>query len=147
MNIDLSKLVPELRTLAERHQRVCIAADVDMRFLSGFRSSADQWVIFGNGREQVAGKWKVTDKRLVRTWAMPDQSPHCRGAAYDFCCYVNGQPSWDREDLFRLAGALGKALGLVWGGDWAGLRDLGHCELSNWKELPWNTGSESTGVS
>ena len=37
--------------------------------------------------------------------------------------------SWDESHPWKLYGEMGKALGLVWGGDWKSLIDRPHLEL------------------
>ena len=50
------------------------------------------------------------------------------GHAVDCCFVVDGKPSWDERLPWGVYGALGKALGLVWGGDWPS-RDRPHLEM------------------
>ena len=40
---------------------------------------------------------------------------------------VCGKPVWN-SDCWTRIGALGRALGLTWGGDFSGLKDLAHFE-------------------
>ena len=59
-------------------------------------------------------------------------STHNTGLAFDVVPVVNGAPAWNDQRLFDTVGALGKQLGLVWGGDWA-LPDRQHFETADAK--------------
>jgi len=48
--------------------------------------------------------------------------------AIDFAVVINGKVSWDPHE-YAGPGALGEALGLVWGGSWTTLKDYPHLEL------------------
>lgn len=74
---------------------------------------------------------------------LPD-TPHGRGGAVDLWVYKLGTlvPTFDTSDpdtlhRYGVIGMLGKAHGLVWGGDWTSLRDLPHLEVPDWRDLPF----------
>src|SRR3990167_5844613 len=66
------------------------------------------------------------------TDALPYESAHQFGCAIDLCPLLDGKAAWERIDLFMRMGAIGKGLGLMWGGEWRGKRDWGHFELRHW---------------
>lgn len=73
----------------------------------------------------------------ANTKARWPNSMHNWGVAFDWCPVdKNGNFLWNREDLFNKCGAIGKALGLIWGGDFKTIvGDLGHLQLADygWK--------------
>jgi peptidoglycan LD-endopeptidase CwlK len=68
------------------------------------------------------------------TRAGPFESYHQFGLAADSAFMRDGRIVISEKDPWAMAGyerygQVAKSLGLVWGGDWRGLRDLGHVEL------------------
>ena len=57
--------------------------------------------------------------------------------AFDFARNVKGK-EWDNTDgFFNQVGAIWRAMGGVWGGDWPGFIDLPHCEWTNGHTTGW----------
>ena len=56
-------------------------------------------------------------------------SRHLSGRAFDITFQGIDADQAVRAGAFDLAGSIGEALGLRWGGRFRGLRDLGHFEL------------------
>lgn len=120
-----NKLEGVLPDLIERHQRVrnaMMALGYPMMVTDGFRTQAEQRALWEKGRKTPGPT--VTDCDGVKK-----RSPHQDGRAID-ACFVDqrGQPTWDLHYPWDAYGACGKALGLVWGGDWQ-RRDCPHLEL------------------
>jgi peptidoglycan L-alanyl-D-glutamate endopeptidase CwlK len=132
----IAGLLPELAAKARTHLSRCEAEGLAIALTAGWRSPEEQMVLFTKGRICEDGAWSVVDPKRVVTNATPEHAPHCRGAAYDLVPIVAEKPAWDRLDLFAEVGRIGKALGLVWGGDWPKLKDMPHFELPNWRGLP-----------
>lgn len=87
--------------------------------VQAYRTPGEQAVLYARGRT-LPGKI-VTNARPGRTW-------HNLGRAYDVAIVEDGQIIWD-SPAYNRVGALGKSLGLVWGGDFSSIRgDLGHFE-------------------
>lgn len=129
----INQLHPQLQPLALEHARRAETAGIAIVFTSGFRSPAEQQALFEKGRTNSA----VSNPREVVTNATPEHAPHCRRAAYDLVPIIAEKAAWDRVDLFAKLGAIGKDLGLVWGGDWPKLKDMPHFELPGWRLLPF----------
>jgi len=124
--------------LASIHLRRCELRGIVVIVTSGWRSPDEQMNLFAKGRQMdpATGVWNIVDRRLVVTNAMPNEAPHCRGAAYDICPLVAEKPAWDRLDLFQ-AVAECRPSELAWGGAWQGnFKDHPHFELFNWRNLP-----------
>lgn len=129
-------LYTELQPLARLHRKMAEQRGIEIVFTSGKRTWIEQMEQYKKGRLLTASGWVVTDTSKVVTFALPDQAPHCRGAAYDIVPIVAERAAWDRLDLFLELGRIGKECGLVWGGDWIKLKDFPHFELQGWRSLP-----------
>jgi len=117
-----------------------------LRVTHTLRSHDEQLHLWMQGRRLENGVWRVVDKKKVVTKAMPGQSPHNYGAAFDVCFqgtdpYLhqfeieNGSP----DPLWEILGALGESLGLSWGGP-LGARDRftwdrPHFERPDWRAI------------
>lgn len=136
MNL-LIGLRPELMTLCVKHKEISRHEGIEWIIAQGYRTFEEQLELYGHGRKRTPGGWVVVDTKAIVTRALPDDSAHCRRAAYDVAILRDGKLVWDGiDDLYAKVGALGEELGLVWGGTFAGLPDMDHFELKNWKELP-----------
>lgn len=141
----LAGLLSALAGKARAHLARAEAAGIPMRLISGRRTPREQLDLYAKGRELREGVWVVTAPELVITRALPDQSPHCAGAAYDAAPVgPGGQVLWERLDLFEQLGQLGQDVGLVWGGSWPRFRDMPHFELRRWRSLPAVTSTTTT---
>jgi hypothetical protein len=56
--------------------------------------------------------------------------PHGFGLAFDVVPLVNGKAIWDNNGLWVKIGAIGKSLGLEWGGDWKTIIDKPHFQYT-----------------
>lgn len=130
-------LVPELIPLAKSHREHCAQAGLTLVFIVGLRTWAEQMDAYAKGRVRTATGWELVNHAAMVTRALPDQSPHCRGAAYD-CAPLDQHETidWNRADLFEAVAKLAP-VGLVWGGTFT-FRDCDHFELPNWKAYPVN---------
>ena len=62
------------------------------------------------------------------------ESYHNYGLAFDVVEYVDGEPDWNAD--WQSIGALGKAFGFEWGGDWRGKnRDRPHFQNTGGKSI------------
>lgn len=131
-----SGLVAELAEAAKIHRERCVRDGLPFVFTSGRRTVAEQLALYGQGREHTPEGWKVVDHSKIVTNALPDEAPHCRGAAYDLAPLSKEKIDWTRIDLFQ-AVAERMPTGLSWAGTWRGkLHDYGHYELTSWRQLP-----------
>jgi len=129
-------LVPELAEKARLHRSIAEHMGIDIVFTSGRRTWAEQIEAYGRGRQRSESGWIVVNPAEIVTFALPDQAPHCRGAAYDIVPVVAERLAWGRLDLFEELGKIGLGIGLVWGGSWRKLKDMPHFELKEWRSLP-----------
>lgn len=121
------KVHPYARALAEKAAQ----AGIQIQIISGTRTYDEQAKIYAQGR---------TAPGDIVTHAKPGHSNHNFGVAFDVGIFVGGQyiddladkKKYDRALLNRqygAVGAIGKSIGLEWGGDWTSIHDEPHFEL------------------
>lgn len=102
------------------------AAGTYLLVVSGLRTAAQQDALYAQGR---------TTPGHVVTNAKSGQSMHNYGLAADIVPYLSGQTgnlNWQAETpQFAAMVAALKQQGLVWGGDWASIKDYDHFQMSN----------------
>ncbi|AWG44188.1 hypothetical protein BEH_24305 [Priestia filamentosa] len=87
----------------------------------GLRTPDEQNALYAQGR---------TKPGKIVTNAKGGQSIHNYGLAFDFAVFDENQnPVWT-GNTYNKVGALGKQLGLEWGGDWKSFKDLPHFEYT-----------------
>jgi peptidoglycan L-alanyl-D-glutamate endopeptidase CwlK len=116
---DINDLTPEMAKLCKEFVARCKAAGIDVIITSTFRDNSSQAALYAQGRT-TAGK-KVTN-------APAGSSYHNYRIAFDFCPIVNGKAQWNDINLFKKCGAIAKALGLEYGGDWTSFKDYPHVQ-------------------
>ena len=115
----INGLLPTLRPLAWALVGYCAYKhDIWLTVTQGYRNDQTQDELYAQGR--------TTPGKIV-TWAKAGESDHNIRKAFDVAVLdKSGTPTWpDDEVLWGRIGAVGKALGLSWGGTW-GKRDLPH---------------------
>ena len=123
MGRGIEKLHPELIPVCHEFVRRCKAAGLNVLVTETFRTKAEQDAIYAQGR---------TEPGPVISNAPYPKSPHCWGVAFDFCRNVKGREYDDSDGFFGKCGAVGKALGLTWGGDWRTFKDKPHLEMKKY---------------
>lgn len=109
----LEDLHPLVAAKARAHIAACHAEGIDLLVTCSYRDPAEQARLYAQGR--------TTPGKIV-TNARPGQSFHEYRVAYDVVPLRDGKAVWGTsgEDgkLWQRVGALGKAQGLEWAGDW-----------------------------
>jgi peptidoglycan L-alanyl-D-glutamate endopeptidase CwlK len=104
------------------------AIGFDIVPVQGLRSAEYQAALYAQGRT-APGKI-VTNCDGTRTKSNHQAKADGLGHAVDVAFVdQNGLPSFDDHWPWKAYGELGKALGLVWGGDFSTLYDAAHLEL------------------
>lgn len=119
----LTGVHPALALYVRRILDAMKALGFEMMVTDGLRTTAQQKALYAQGR--------TTPGHIV-TYADGDmrKSKHQTGHAVDCCFVVGGSPSWAESNPWALYGAMARALGLMWGGDWdAPKTDRPHVEL------------------
>ncbi len=119
----IEKLHPELRPIAEEFRHRCLGAGLNVLITETLRTQAEQTALYEQGR---------TKPGSIVTRAKYPNSPHCWGVAFDFCRNKKGQEYVNTDGFFEKCGAIGKGLGLTWGGDWKSFPDRPHLELKRY---------------
>ncbi len=120
--IDLSKwaLLPELDAKAVDFLTACADKGYDLKITQGYRTAEYQDELYSHGRNG--------DKRPIVTYATSKNSKHCFGKAFDIA--FNGSDPYPAKAQWDKIGAIGKSLGLKWGGDFTGKKkDMLHFEI------------------
>lgn len=115
----LDKLHPEVRAKAERLQALCRENGLPLLITETWRSEEEQSALYAKGR--------TAPGKVVTNCKYP-YSPHCWGAAFDFCRNVRGREYETTDGFFEKVGRLGKSVGLFWGGDFKTFKDMPHFE-------------------
>ena len=159
----LSALVPYLADVARRLVLALDAQGVDLLIYCTHRTPEEQARLWRQGRsiEQIEqGAAELRDK-LARpdlaeilldvgpqaglrpvTYAMPGQSLHQYGLAFDAVTIRDGKPVWGtslREDVraWTVYGKAAQEQGLLWAGSWKRFKEYPHCQLPGyrWQQL------------
>lgn len=125
MEEKLRELHPVLASKARELVRKAEAEGISIIITQGVRTIAEQNALYEQGRSKP-GK--------VVTNARGGYSYHNYGLAFDYCvCDRVGEkliPNWTVDKRWLRVGAIGKSLGLEWGGDWEDFKDFPHFQLT-----------------
>lgn len=106
------------RQLIERAYR----EGINVIITQGLRTVEEQNELYAQGRTKPG--------RIV-TNAKGGYSYHNYGLAFDFAIMKDdGSVSWNVDDKWKRVGAIGKSLGLEWGGDWTSFKDYPHFQYT-----------------
>lgn len=120
---NLKGLHLSVQFMARNLVRECAKQGITIKVTSGLRSYEEQNALYEQGRTKP-GK-RVTDAR-------GGYSNHNFGIAFDVTIFKGKSPVWESPQ-YKIVGAIGKRLGLEWGGDWKSFQDEPHFQLRpNW---------------
>jgi peptidoglycan L-alanyl-D-glutamate endopeptidase CwlK len=115
----IAELHPDVRGKAEALLAAAEAAGISLCVTQGYRSPAQQAALYAQGRNG--------DTRPQVTKAPPGYSWHEFRRAFDVAVLHDGKATWPNDvALWSRIGALGKAVGLEWGGDFKTIVDRPH---------------------
>ena len=128
MSRDTKLLHPELREICDAFIAECRKQGLIVGISQTWRTKAEQDELYSQGRTKPGS--------IVTNCKYP-YSPHNWGVAFDI--YRNdGKGAYnDSDGWFARCGAVGKKMGLFWGGDFRSFVDKPHFELA--KYLPQNS--------
>jgi peptidoglycan L-alanyl-D-glutamate endopeptidase CwlK len=118
----LDDLLPPVKERVEKFLNAAKAAGIDLLITSTYRDNASQNALYAQGR---------TKPGKIVTNAKAGQSLHNYRCAVDVVPIVAGKPRWDvKEEVWQQVGALGKAAGLEWAGDWKKFKEYPHFQYT-----------------
>lgn len=118
----LDDLVPPARARVESFLDAAKKQGIDLLVTSTYRDNASQDALYAQGR--------TTPGKIV-TNAKAGQSWHNYRCAVDVVPIVAGKPRWDvKDEVWQQVGALGKAAGLEWAGDWKKFKEYPHFQYT-----------------
>lgn len=114
---DISRLRPDVAANCRVFIQRCKAAGLPVLVVETVRDLEYQASLYAKGRTKP-GKIVTNQKTPSFHWDKV-------ALAFDICKNVKGH-EYDDADFFRRCGAIGKEMGLSWGGDWKSLPDRPH---------------------
>ena len=117
---NIASLIPQAQIAARQFLAAVIDAGIDAKIISGNRTWAEQDALFA--------------KRPRVTKARGGYSNHNFGIAWDIGIFAGGA-YLPKSPLYAQAGAIGRAQGLEWGGDWKSFKDEPHYNLQTGKTV------------
>ena len=112
----IEDLTPETQELYHKFAVIMKAKNIPYIVTCTFRSQQEQDALYEQGR---------TKPGQIVTWTR--KSRHTDREAFDIAILKNGKISWNVDDYLE-AGKIGRAVGLVWGGDFKTSKDRPHFE-------------------
>ena len=130
---NVSQLHPTLQKKVVKLQKECLKAGIKIKIGECVRTETEQNALYAKGR--TAPGSIVTNAK-----GNSYSSMHQWGVAFDFFLDMDVDKDGKKSDdafnnatkLFNKVGAIGKKLGLEWGGDWKSIKDLPHFQLPYW---------------
>ena len=116
---NIATLLPPVQPLAQSLIAAAATAGISIKIISGTRPYEEQDALYEQGRSKPGP---------IVTNARGGYSNHNFGVAFDIGVFEGGR-YLDESPAYKAVGALGKQLGLEWGGDWKSIQDEPHFEL------------------
>jgi D-alanyl-D-alanine carboxypeptidase-like protein/LysM domain-containing protein len=106
---------------------ICAHQGLTILVTQGLRTWAEQDALYAKGRTT-----KPIGPQYIVTKAKGGQSWHNFGLAFDIAVLdAMGKADWDTSHPgWSIAARVGKSVGLEWGGDWKGFKDLPHFQYT-----------------
>ena len=118
----LDDLIPPAKARVQAFLEAAKKQGIDLLVTSTYRDNASQNALYAQGR--------TTPGKIV-TNAKAGQSWHNYRCAVDVVPIVAGKPLWDvKDEVWQQVGALGKAAGLEWAGDWKRFKEYPHFQYT-----------------
>ena len=121
MGRDITQCHPRLQAAAAELVNICNSRGLKIKIGECFRSKAEQDELYAQGRTKPGNI-------VTNAPGSSYSSMHQWGVAFDFFKNIKGH-EYDDTSFFREVGAIGKSLGLEWGGDWTSPVDMPHLQL------------------
>lgn len=127
---DISDLDPILQPLAQEFLAQCQAHGINAHIDCTYRSGEEQ------DADYAKGVTKAKAGQSAHNCVNIQGNPASR--AFDiYLINTDGSLNWDTTSpVWQQQAKIGKALGLIWGGDFINIKDYPHWELPNWRNNP-----------
>lgn len=131
----IEDLHPKLQALLYELKAECEKQGLKIGIADCVRTVAEQDADYAKGRDKNG---KIIDKSKVVTNAKGSSysSMHQWGVAFDFYRNDGKELYYKADGFFRKVGAIGKSIGLQWGGDFKSPVDEPHFQLPDWGSTP-----------
>lgn len=117
MSRDITMCHPRLQKLAAELVTACAKVGLMVKITDCYRDAAEQAECVSRGTSSL----------------YYPNSHHNWGTAFDFCrADGKGNGYYNGDKFFERVGAVGKRIGLEWGGDWIKPVDRPHFQLPDW---------------
>jgi peptidoglycan LD-endopeptidase CwlK len=121
----IEDLHPHVQALCERFLSECGKSGIDIIITSTYRDAASQTALYAQGRTLPGNI--VTNARAGQSW-------HNYCVAFDVVPLRNSKPVWGTAgkdgELWQSVGAIGRACGLEWAGDWKRFKEMAHFQFT-----------------
>ena len=118
----IARLEPSIQDKARALLSAAKAEGIDLVVTQGLRTMEEQAALYAQGR---------TAPGPIVTNAKPGSSWHNFGLAFDVAVVQGGKVTWPTDEaLWQKIGAIGKAQGLIWGGDFESFKDRPHFQFT-----------------
>lgn len=115
----IEDLTPEMQEKVKKFIAECAKVGIDLLVTSTYRDFESQNELYAQGRTKPGNK--VTN-------AKAGESFHNYRIAVDVVPIINGKADWNSKRWPEI-GAIGKACGLEWAGDWKTFKETAHFQL------------------
>lgn len=126
----LATLLPQAQYLARQWMRLALpvasVAGLDVRFIGGTRTYAEQNALYAQGR--TASGPKVTNARGGYSW-------HNFGLAVDFGLFKGKEYIGNSPHYVTLGKLADQVKGLEWGGNWTSFKDYPHLQMAKFASV------------
>lgn len=138
----IEDLHTKVHALVHRFIDECAKSHIDILITSTYRDFDSQAALYAIGRTvpgqpcscggkiNKIGTCKKHPLGLKVTNAKAGQSFHNYRVAFDVVPLVNGKPVWNNDNLWKSIGAVGKACGLEWAGNWKQFKEYPHFQYT-----------------
>jgi hypothetical protein len=139
----LQRLHPIVASRGRSMIELCSHAGIAILVTQGLRTWDEQDALYAKGRSAPP-----IGRKYIVTRAKGGQSYHNFGLAFDIVVLDSlGKTDWDATHPgWKRAAAIGKSVGLEWGGDWVSFKDSPHFQYTNGLTLAQCCSLYSSGI-
>ena len=115
-----------------------INPEMEVKLICTYRSNKEQAELYAQGRTKAGQKVTTLKGNGAHNTDLPE-TPHGDSEAFDIGVfkkglYLSGKTAAEVQFYIDM-GAIGKAYGFEWGGDWVKFKDYPHYQRKDWADL------------